>query len=293
MIRKGSLRGIYLPVYEILGDSGLRSGIHRDQVDAIAASIVSAISAISAPTSRELLRAVAQAIPDWLARYTAGDPFPRSQFMGSRTIYYGGAGEDGSPLRVFGGAHAAACFVFSDYGLSAERVFQQLMDETNPGHPKGYRPISVRSVAESEITPAGWVGHLPPPTNAMAITRPPEGPYAIFAVLERLVGYDGNHGPARLALLVIGGEAVASYDALYCQEATPTPPPFAVVIQDHGYGGNSWPSFGGESALWTLAKRHPPQYLLVGKNTVPWPGYQKVSAPERGSGQLRFLYQHT
>jgi hypothetical protein len=235
------------------------------------------------PDPCSILKAEETHVPDWLAEYHTDMPFPRNQFFASRIVYYPGSAADGHPLRIFGGPHAAHCFVFSDYGESATYFEEQLRDEDHIGHPKGYRPLQVISLDESQLTPNGWQRHvtLRHTNNSFANTRPPEGPFALWAVLERKESFGDDHGPSRLAILVVGGDGVATFDALFCQpDGTP---PYAVVLQDHGFGGN-WTTFGGDgSPLWSLARRGTiPKWLLVADNTTPWPGYKVVSNADCG-----------
>ena len=49
-----------------------------------------------------------------------------------------------------------------------------------------------------------------------------------------------------MAILFICADGVAAYDALFCQRKTQAP--FAVVLQDHGFGGN-WATFGRGDGL--------------------------------------------
>jgi len=120
---------------------------------------------------------------------------------------------------------------------------------------------------------------------------PPGGAFGLWAVLERKAEVGDDHGPDRLAILVVGGDGIATYDALFCQ-AHSTPPAYAIVLQDHGFGGN-WTHFGGDSLLWQLAAARPPPWLLVADNTQAWPAYERVSSPDTGGmhGNARALFQ--
>jgi hypothetical protein len=68
------------------------------------------------PDPVDLLIGDSMPVPDWLTGYTPGEPFPRVDFLTSRTVYYPGSATDGHPLILFGKSHAAHCFVFVDYG---------------------------------------------------------------------------------------------------------------------------------------------------------------------------------
>ncbi|MGE0432834.1 MAG: hypothetical protein AB7K09_07670 [Planctomycetota bacterium] len=245
-------------------------------------------------TLRDLMAQQREQIPQWLASLSTDAPFPRDAFLRSRTVYYPGSGTDGHPLRLFGAAHAAHCFVFADYGVGSAEILTQLGDQDHPGHPAGYRPVFARQLEQTDLVPHGWTPNAAVAERARGRhfieTRPPGGPYAVWAVVERRDGFGNDHGPERLAIIVVGGDGIATYDALFCNRDQL--PPFAVVIQDHGFGGN-WTTFGGEqSPLWELARHAPPEWLLVGDNTSPWPGYARQSddaEPGGMGGRMRSL----
>ena len=66
-------------------------------------------------------------------------------------------------------------------------------------------------------------------------------------ILQRESGLNDAHGPSRLAILFLGADAIATYDALFCQ-GDGTRSPYVVVLQDHGFGGN-YDSFGEGGTL--------------------------------------------
>ena len=116
-------------------------------------------------------------------------------------------------------------------------------------------------------------------------------PFGWFVALDRQGGEE--HGPRRLAILFIGGDGFASYDALYCQ-GDGTPPPFLALIEDYGGGGNH-DRFGQGGLLDRIARRTGVrwQFLLVGR-TRAWPGYADTGAdPEPGGmhGHPRRLFR--
>ncbi len=98
---------------------------------------------------------------------------------------------------------------------------------------------------------------------------------AVWAVLERDKRLDDSHGPARIALLQITADSYWCYWLLYGRTRTT---PYALVLQDHGFGGN-YSTFGGiESPLHALtALTGRPQWLLRGLSaTEGWPGYETL-----------------
>lgn len=229
-----------------------------------------------------LLRADAEPTPEWLLAHAAGQPFPRQAFFSSRVVYYPGSATDGHPLKLFAGTHSAHCFVFVDYGLSRDVFEQQLSDSAHAGHPRGYRPLTVAPLQESDLAPHGWTTHVDPARfgGVHTTARPPGGAFGLWAALERKAEFTDDHGPSRIAILVVGGDGIATFDALFCQ-ADSGPPAWAIVLQDHGFGGN-WTNFGGDSLLWKRAAARPPRWLLVADDTQAWSGYERVSSPDTG-----------
>jgi len=242
-----------------------------------------------------VLSRLRQPTPGWLLRYSERDGFPREAFFASRVVYYPGAGFDGHPLKVFGGACVASCFIFADYGfvrtVTADTIEEHFRDEHHRQHPRGYRPICVMRLRERDLAPFGWTPHVRLDMRrpgGMRAAVPFGGPFAIFGVFERKEGFGEEHGADRLAILYVGGDGIATFDALFCQDIR-QPPPFAVLLQDHGFGGN-WTHFGGEGLLWELARAHArPDWLLVGRNTAPWPGYERVSTATGPAGMNRMI----
>lgn len=236
-----------------------------------------------------LLRSDPESTPAWLSAYVPSQPFPRQAFFASRVVYYPGSAADGHPLKLFGGTHSAHCFVFVDYGHSKDYFAEQLTDSAHPGHPRGYQTVSIASLAKSDLVPSGWTQHVK--LAAPAPSPRPGDAFCLFAVLERTVELGDDHGPSRIAILVIGGDGIATYDALFCQDQCQCVP-YAVVLQDHGSGGN-WTSFGGASLLWELASSRPSQWLLVAANTEAWPGFTRLSSSDTGGmhGHARSLFR--
>ena len=99
---------------------------------------------------------------------------------------------------------------------------------------------------------------------------------AFWVILEREEGWTDAHGPIRIAFLHVQCEAVWLFWKLW--SCTGTPGPFAILLQDHGYGGN-WTSFGAKGELFRCAAANEalPEWLLVADNTTTWPDYYPQS----------------
>lgn len=116
----------------------------------------------------------------------------------------------------------------------------------------------------------------------------------LMAVLERVEPLDDSHGPQRLAILFLGAEGIATYDALFCQGRYPAC--FAMVIQEHGFGGN-YNAFGHGSLLDQIASETStyPEWMLVADNSECWDGYEPVPnlQPTRGGmhSMKRVIYR--
>lgn len=227
-----------------------------------------------------------EAMPEWLRDWTSQSKFNATEFLSSRVVFYPGSGTDGQPVKYFGSRYAAHCFVFADYGVEKEQISEEL-EET--GHPfAGYSSLARMDVAERDLSPNGWVPHIDPRDAQQAPRAPIFGvvrPFALLEILERQPGFGDAHGPQRLAILFLCADGVAAYDALFCQNGSTAP--FAVVLQDHGFGGN-WTRFGKGGVIEGIASRaaRTPAYLLVATNTDAWEGYDAIEGSAEGGGGM-------
>lgn len=232
----------------------------------------------------ELLQQYRAPLPSWLL----DDPtsrFCREAFFSSRVVFYPGSGLDGQPVKLFGGSHAAHCFVYVDQSTSAERLRAELRD-TSPGRFRGYRVLMCTGLEERQLSPMGWTQHLSA-TEVLECRRFQTGftrPFGMYVVLEREPAYNDQHGPVLIAILFLGADAFATFDAIWCQGQFT--PPYAIVVQDHGFGGN-WSRFGRGGALECLAARCQvwPRWLLVAEqNSNALRGYIRASEPGSADG---------
>lgn len=235
-------------------------------------------------------------IPPWLANHMVGQKIAMPVFFGSRVVYYPGSGHDGHPVQFFGSAHIAHCFVYVDYGVSQlelERDLNSLQDGF-----RGYRSLDRILLTQADLTPRGWTSHITQQErvriNQQIFSRGFVDPFGFLEILERNMHLDDAHGPHRLAILFLGADGIASYDALFCQGTYQAP--FALVIQEHGVGGN-YDAFGRGSKLEQIASRAGifPEWLLVAENSESWDGYEAVSnmkATQGGEhGMKRILFK--
>lgn len=241
-------------------------------------------------------RELREDIPGWLDNFRSGDRFPREQFFASRVVYYPGSGNDGHPVKLFGSTHSAHCFVYADYGVPQDALESKLED---PGHGfRGYHTLARLQLGERDLVPAGWTPHVhagEAPRDRHRFTAYVIPRFQFLEILERDDEFDDNHGARRLAIMFLGADGIDAYGALFCQGLGHTPP-FAVLLEDHGYGCN-YDRFGRGSLLERIAMKCDivPRYLLAAKHTVPWNGYERVPGVDADCGGMhatpRFLHE--
>jgi len=247
-------------------------------------------------TLYEYLQRLREDIPAWLDQFRDGDPFSRQGFFTSRVVYYPGSGTDGHPVKVFGSTHSAHCFVYADYGVTQTALEAEL------AHPRygfrGYHSLARLQLCERDLVPIAWTPHIRAgelPQDRYRFAAVAAQPFGFLEVLERNHDLDDNHGARRLAILFLGADGIAAYDALFCQGLGHSVP-FAVLLEDHGFGGN-YDRFGRGGLLERIARHCDvlPQWLLVAENTLPWIGFERLPDVDGDPGgihaQLRFLYQ--
>ena len=235
------------------------------------------------PTIVDFLRRDPEPLPEWLAS-DSPPRFDRKNFFRSRTVYYPGSGGDGQPVELCNLSHAAHTFIYVDQGVERETLAQWLHDREHGF--LGYAVAHQEQVSEDVLRPGGWVQHISAEEvgNSHRFRDNFAEPFGWFVVLDRQ-GRSEGHGSKRLAILFIGGDGYASYDALYCQRDG-TPPPFLAVIQDHGFGGD-FDHFDRGGLLERIARRTGvrPEYLLVGEPSNEWLGYANTGALPEPGGQ--------
>jgi len=165
-------------------------------------------------------------------------------------MIYPGSGLDGSPIRETNGVFSS--FIFMDYGISKAEVLAELTRQRKSG--TGFRNHDLLGLVEFDPTHL-LVGADPAfihPTESIH-----QAPFGIWAVYES--NLPGTH--ERFSFLFLGVEAIQALAALY-----PTEAPHGLVVQEHGFGGNCWPSFS--APILKLAEHWSgfPEVLILGPN---------------------------
>ena len=231
----------------------------------------------------DFMRGQQRPVPTWLKRITTrevqvGPARWMKRFL-SEAIVYPGSGTDVSPLRQMEGV--AHSFLFLDLSVRLnpmkEAIKGGFVDQD------GYPTCSLVAMSEFDPDPflAGGTIHAPQSPADYHAHR-----FGLWAVLTRL------NGGGRVAILVLGTEAMGAISALY--SATP---PKGLVIQEHGFYCNSWGSW--REPLTRYANEHwamPPEWLILGAHSRfdhPHGHYEPIGedlAIESMHGDWRFIH---
>jgi len=234
-------------------------------------------------------------LPQWLTNFVPGSRFPLEDFLNSRTVFYPGSGTDGFPVKELGSSHAAHCFVYCDYLVGESQVRADL-DHGKRGF-RGYRSIARIPLEKSEILPKDFsvserLERLRTDNRKPGDAALDTPAYAFAEILERDADHADSWGPVRLCLLFLGFDAMAASEALFYRAGN-AKPRYAILIQDHGFGGG-YAQFGGYGFLYQTANDLDafPKWLLVANNSTPWPGFSPVPDVEScGDRTHRTIYR--
>lgn len=225
-----------------------------------------------------------ESIPVWMEKFDGDDDWcSMRDFFAARVVFYPGAGFDGQPVQLFARSNAAHTFLYADSGITHSALLAEI--NTRATRFAGYKIIGQRSLKASDDPQLNALfaapGHLAPDC----------APFAEVVVLERNAGLAEEHGAKRFALLYVCADALTVAKAFWVRGKFGAP--WSVVLQDHGFGGNSG-SFGEGGAL-TPILAHRTSVLLVAENTDAWAGFEPIPniAGEPGGQHkhLRRLYR--
>ncbi len=222
--------------------------------------------------------------PEWLANLKDLRVLPIRKVLRD-SLFYPASGGDGDPVRYLGGfVHS---FVYVDYGLGKERVLESLRSEQRGF--KGYDILLLRDdVTERELCPGGWTPDFPTAedgtparySGTAAVQRPPglweaiwgvrgtvQPPFRIWAIFQRRKEFGTDYGPDRFSLIYVGGDGVASFQAMYVANRI-TPLVVAIIQPGAGPLNMNWTEFTDPEKIFARdVLRNPhgkPRYLLYG-----------------------------
>ena len=271
-------------------------------------------------TMVEYLSGRREPFPDWLDELNEKDCNLRHFFRG-RTVFYPGAGKDGHPLAIFNPSHSAHCYFFVDQRYSNENLEEEIGNS-----PTGYSIVFCKQYSTGDLRRESPYP-LPDEHLRQFSTRPRENAdctarsyrsrgNAMFAAVDstsavrlrvynRNPEYDETHGARRIALFYVGMEARTAYEWFYGTMFRDNPP-FAILLQDNGFGGDFARDTADDSGFGDPDGRlcqaaldnGLPKFLIVADNTKKWPEYGAVPGvfSDRGGASAGFdrcLYKLT
>lgn len=165
--------------------------------------------------------------------------FPLKEVL-QNSFYYPSCGFDGGVVKdcnTIGREFKIVSFLYCDYATGEQSLLQ------GKNTFLGYHVLGSRRVSQSELTPDGWHPQFPPNFNLQNYQRFRDEwkPFINWTVYERDQIREDNHGPERFSLLYLGGEGVATYQALYWTNKF-TPKAIAIIQPGTGFGLN-WTDF--------------------------------------------------
>lgn len=241
-------------------------------------------------------------LPRWLAEFQpehGAERVPIRSLL-EHSLYYAACGRDGDPVRYLGGfVHS---YVFVDYTTGRDAVLASLRDSHHGFH--GYRILHWRDVGVDELMPQG----VPPPrtgeklpAHLLRFEDCIKPPFALWVVFEREPAFGAEHGPERLSLLYIGGEGVATFQALYHGHRC-APDVVAIIRPGTSFGFN-WTDFCDPSREFArCVLNNPtgaPRHLLVGEmwghtsDRPCWPNYGRLIHRWRAADVQLALWERT
>jgi len=229
-------------------------------------------------------------LPNWLDRWDRDSQFLIDDFLSSDVVFYPGGNTDGQPIRLFNQSCGASCFLYADY---LDSILNDVNIELNTRPLLGYNLIDTRNLAlksifhnfDGEIR-KGWFGESVKSNESDKV-----GELYIF---QKEAKSDVGNGADKIALLYLQLDAFSVFENLFGQQTSPSP--FAILLADHGFGGN-YDCFGEGGLLEKMAleRRIFPNWLLMDRSTNPWKGYQKISKLKPDIGGMhrncRYLYK--
>jgi len=149
----------------------------------------------------------------------------------------------------------------------------------------GYGILASRSVSQNELIPNGWQPVLPPriQVEKYEYWKHVRKPFIKWVVYERDENRGEPHGPKRFSLLYVGGEGVATFQALYWTNHL-TPKALAIIQPGTGFGMN-WTDFHDyDSHLAWVLRNNPTKEMPdaiyyggigSGYDNFKWPNYKQ------------------
>lgn len=156
------------------------------------------------------------------------------------TFYYPSSGFDYGIIKYYG--KKIQSYIYCDYATGEEAFLSQLDCF------RGYKILGHRPVRQEELVPNGWKMQPPPNFNFKQYYIHKDAfkkPFAHWVVYEKMANFSESDGPNRFSLIYIGGEGVATYQALYWSNKK-TAKALAIIQPGTSFGLN-WTNFNDKN----------------------------------------------
>jgi hypothetical protein len=209
------------------------------------------------------------------------------------SFYYPCSALDGRVVKWY--SKSIQSFVYCDYAISEERFLNE-MDTF-----LGYTIVAQRAVKLQELVPNGWYPVLPRGVSASNYFKYKEcwvKPFCRWVVYERDPEHGDDHGAFRFSLLFIGGEGVATYQALYWSNRLAAKA-IGIIRPGDGFGLN-WTQFGAEGKPFhQVLMENPygtPEIILRNCRSFSWSNYKdegEIQTNDRFTGVVKIVKKVT
>ncbi len=219
------------------------------------------------------------------------------QEMLANSFYYPACDNDGGVVKDCNKNYQTLgidTFIYCDYAYGED----SLNEDMNDFH--GYKVLATRSLQQHDLTPNGWSMVMPPGLDLQQYHMFKDAyktPFAKWIVYERVPEKGEDFGPKRFSLIYIGGEGIATYQAIYWTNNA-CPKAIAIIQPGHAFGLN-WTNFTEPNGYmnWVVT-HHPsrkvPKQIYFGGvmgredyDDLNWSNYKKVRGIERYYGGAR------
>lgn len=209
------------------------------------------------------------------------DVFPLKEIL-ENSLYYPSSEFDGGVVKdcnTLGRSFKIENFIYCDYSVGEEKFW--IEQDTF----YGYHVLGSRNLTYSDLTPNGWNQVFPPGFSFQDyyLYRAYWKKFINWTVYERDSNKGENHGPKRFSVLYLGGEGVATYQALFWTNNL-TPKALA-IIQPGTNNGLNWTDFTDyQGPLAWVVKENPagqPNIIYYGGHgehniILNWPGFTQI-----------------
>jgi hypothetical protein len=209
------------------------------------------------------------------------DVFPLKEIL-ENSLYYPSSAFDGGVVKdcnTLGRSFKIENFIYCDYSVGEENFWVE--QDTF----YGYHVFGSRNLTHSDLTPNGWIQVFPPgfSFHDYYLCRDYWKKFINWTVYERDPSQGENHGPKRFSVLYLGGEGVATYQALFWTNNFF--PKALAIIQPGTNNGLNWTDFTNYNGpLAWVVKENPagqPNIIYYGGHgehniILNWPGFAQI-----------------